>query len=48
MNKKIKEYIIALENKIIQMSTDYNIEIEDDLFDKILDNFKQKYNKKGV
>ena len=43
-----EKYITALEDKIIQMSTDYNIELEDDLFDNILDNFKQKYNKKGV
>ena len=50
--KEQKKYIQALEDKIISMATimslDYNIEIEDDLFDNIVDNFKQKYNKKGV
>ena len=38
---ELEKYITTLEDKLIQLSTDYNIEI--DVEDLIIDNFKQKF-----
>ena len=40
---KLRDYADVLEDKLISIASDYNIEV--DVEDLIIDNFKQKFNK---